>query len=228
MRAYPIVLVACILALASPPVTAHPVDALVDPVSDDDPSIDLELDLGLDSTDDPAPPATRVLPDVHVVVVSPPIERVLRAAYRAAALDGNPAGSWTWRARLTGLVPAVSARTARNTRWHIDDPDIAHGTTIELRATWRLDRLVFDGRELQAAAVDAARRRERRRLAQRVIALYFEWRRAAAMATTNARYLPRAEEAAAQLDALTDGAFSEQVALARSVRSLSGRRTAER
>jgi len=56
-----------------------------------------------------------------------------------------------------------------------------------------------------------ARRRERRRLASRVIRAYFTWRRAASTAATaaTAATLPaRAEEALAELDALTDGWFS--------------------
>jgi hypothetical protein len=72
---------------------------------------------------------------------------------------------------------------------------------LEVRATWRLDRLVFDGRELQASSIEAARRRERRGLASRVIRAYFAWRRAASPG--------HREETAAELDALTDGWFSE-------------------
>jgi hypothetical protein len=152
--------------------------------------------------DDALPPidessAPRALPDLR----GPAITEVLAAADRAAGLDRDPSRGWTRRARLGGLVPWVTVRTGRNTSWQDTDPEIDHGMAIEVRATWRLDRLVFDGRELQVASVAAARRRERRRLASRVIRTYFAWRRAPDPS--------RQEEAAAELDALTDGWFSE-------------------
>ena len=135
----------------------------------------------------------------------PAVTEVLSAAYRAAGLDRDPSRGWIRRARLGGLVPWVTVRTGRDTSWQDNDPDVDHGMALEVRATWRLDRLVFDGRELQVASVAAARRRERRRLASRVIRTYFAWRRAPVGSS-------RAEEAAAELDALTDGWFSETFA----------------
>ena len=138
-------------------------------------------------------------------LVAPPIASVLVAAYRTAGLDRDPGKGFVRRARLAGLVPMLSLRAGTNTSWHVeDDPKIGRGTAYEARATWRLDRLVFDGRELQVAAMSASRRRERRRLANRVIRAYFTWRRA-----TMARWEVRAEEAAAELDAMTDGWFTQ-------------------
>jgi hypothetical protein len=143
-------------------------------------------------------PAPRAAP---LVRVGPPIAGVLRAAYRTVGIDRDAARGWSRRARLAGLVPWLSVRTGRNTSWDTGAPEIDHGVTVDVRATWRLDRLVFDGRELQAASLEATRRRERRRLARVVIRAYFVWRRASTQ--------DRAEEAAAELDALTDGWFSE-------------------
>ncbi len=131
----------------------------------------------------------------------PPIATVVRAAYAAAGLRGAVPGQIAVRARLGGLVPWVSVRTGRDASWHDQDPDVGRGTTLEVRATWRLDRLVFDGRELQVVALEAARRRERRRLATHVIRTYFTWKRSGSRS--------RADEAAAELDALTSGWFSE-------------------
>jgi hypothetical protein len=136
---------------------------------------------------------------------------VIAAAYAAAGLDHDPRDSWLRRARLTGLVPWVTVRTTRDTSWQDDSSDIGHSTSLELRATWRLDRLLFDGRELQVAAVESARHRERRRLASRVIRAYFAWRRAARIATDDERVATRVAEAVAELDALTDGWFSVQL-----------------
>jgi hypothetical protein len=74
---------------------------------------------------------------------------------------------------------------------------------------------MFDGRELQVASIEAARRRERRQLASRVIRAYFHWQRMAAAAATRPRWASAAAEAAAELDAFTDGWFSEQLTRAR-------------
>jgi len=147
-------------------------------------------------------------------VRGPAIAEVLSAAYGAAGLDRDPTRGWIRRARLAGLVPWVTVRTGRDTSWQDNDPDIDHGLALEVRATWRLDRLVFDGRELQVASIEAARRRERRRLASRVIRTYFAWRRAAGRAPQPGGG-SRADEAAAELDALTDGWFSGSLGVPR-------------
>lgn len=199
---------AALLAAASP-ARAHPEDELGDDIEEEDARLDV-----------PAAPAS------VVIVLGPSIGEVLEAAYATAHLDGDPARSWTRRARLGGLVPWISVRTGRNTSWQEVDPDIDHGVSIEVRATWRLDRLVFDGRELQAASIDAARRRERRRLASRVIRIYFAWRRAAEAARREPRWSSRADEAAAELDALTDGWFTDAVLRLASRRTASETRTA--
>jgi hypothetical protein len=164
---------------------------------------------------------------------APQASDVVEAAYRAAGLDRDPVRGLLRRARLGGLIPWLTVRTGKSTSWQ--DPiapgtqqpasDVDHGTTFEVRATWRLDRLVFDGREMQMAALDAARRRERRRLAARVVRTYFAWKRAVTGTErivapdgfvtdegTGARTrAARAEEAAAELDALTEGWFSTQL-----------------
>jgi hypothetical protein len=136
---------------------------------------------------------------------APAIADVLEAAYDAAGLDHDPTRSWARRARVAGLIPWVTVKTGWDQSWHDDEPgDVGRSRTFEVRATWRLDRLLFEGRELQMSSIDTARRRERRRLASRVIRAYFVWRKVA----------PRgglaAEAATAELDALTDGWFSER------------------
>jgi hypothetical protein len=150
----------------------------------------------------------------RIPVTGPSIDAVLSAAYAAAGLDHDPADSWIRRARLAGLVPWVTVRTANDTSWQDDHSEVGHGTTVEVRATWRLDRLLFDSHELQVAGIEAARRRERRRLAARVIRAYFTWRRAAGVAfpAGDDRVAIRVAETTAELDALTDGWFSEAVA----------------
>ncbi len=144
--------------------------------------------------------------EVGARLEAPPVTAVIAAANRVAGLDHDPGPSVARRARLAAVLPWVTVRAGTHTSWQEQaEPDnIGRGTTYEARASWRLDRLVFDGRELQVAAMTASRRRERRRLASRVIKAYFTWHRA-----TMARSTRRAEEAEAELDALTDGWFSE-------------------
>lgn len=148
--------------------------------------------------------------------VAPAVADVVAAAYRAAGLDRAPGRALARRARLAGLVPYVSVRTVRDTSWRDGEHNVGRGLTYEVRASWRLDRLVFDGRELAAAGLEAARRRERRSLASQVIRSYFRWRRAARTGQDG--------EAAAELDALTDGWFS--TALGEVRRTASETRTA--
>ncbi len=150
---------------------------------------------------------------------APPVATVISAAVRAAGLHHDPGASVVRRARLAGLLPWLTVRAGTHTSWQEQAAaDIGRGTTYEARATWRLDRLVFDGRELQVAAMTASRRRERRRLASRVIKSYFTWRRA-----MMARSSTRADEAAAELDALTNGWFTEMRRTASETRTSCGR-----
>lgn len=158
------------------------------------------------SADEPGEEAPDALDDgrARVVASAPPVADVVAAAVRAQRLAGDPAKAAARRARLAGLVPLVAVRAGNTASWRDADPDVGRGASVEVRATWRLDRLVFDGRELQAQAMSTARQREKRRLAARVIRAYFVWKRAAM-----AGAVVRREEAEAELDALTDGWFSE-------------------
>ncbi len=159
----------------------------------------------------------------------PSVSAVIAAAQAASGLDRDPGRSWVRRTRLAGFVPWLTVRTARDTSWQDAHSEVGHGTSLEVRATWRLDRLLFDGRELQVATIEAARRRERARVASQVIRAYYAWRRAAEAArpgaadraamqsedpgesAANDRLASRLDEAVAELDALTDGWFSEEL-----------------
>jgi hypothetical protein len=138
---------------------------------------------------------------------------VLEAAYATAGLDRDPTRSWIRRARIAGLIPWLTVRTGWDASWRDEEPgEVGRSRTFEVRATWRLDRLLFDGREIQVSTIDASRRRERRRLASYVIRAYFSWKKVTALAMRSpARYAIAAEAATAELDALTDGWFSESM-----------------
>jgi hypothetical protein len=200
--------VVCMMVLAiAHAVNAAPIDDALDQALDqarDDDRADAER------VADGAPPPPN--PAELAAVVGPPIGEVLAAAYAAAGLDHDPSQSWTRRTRLAGLVPWVTVRTGRDNTWEDGDPAVGHETTVEVRATWRLDRLAFDPSELRVATIEASRRRERRRIASRVIRAYFTWRRARAVAIASPRWASHADEAAAELDAMTDDWFGGALA----------------
>ena len=139
---------------------------------------------------------------------APPVASVVAAAYRAAGLDDDPAPGWRRRARLAALVPRVALRDGPVASWHdISDPTIGYVSLFAVTATWQLDRLVYDRDELRITSIATARRRERRRLGMRVVHAYYAWLRARGAARGDPRGELAADEAAAVLDALTDGWF---------------------
>jgi hypothetical protein len=134
---------------------------------------------------------------------------VAAVAVRVAGLDHDPTPSWNKRARLAGLVPTVSARVGRNLTWkEVDDPTLGYTNMFDIRASWSLERLMFDPNEIRIAAMDVSRRRERRRVEMLAIHTYYAW-------LGTARGTSVASELEADLDAITDGWFSETLAKAK-------------
>ncbi|HEX5062103.1 MAG TPA: hypothetical protein VFV99_22190 [Kofleriaceae bacterium] len=149
----------------------------------------------------------------RIATFAPPIASVVAAAYRAGGVADDPTPSWRRRSRLAALVPMVSVRAGQNQAWRdVDDPTISHGVGIDVRASWRLDQLLFDRDEPRIAMLDVARRRERRRLAAQAIHLYYDWVAARVAADADIRAELDAQEKAAELDALTAGWFSQALA----------------
>ena len=135
----------------------------------------------------------------------PSVAAVIDAAYRTAGLEDDPTPSWRLRSRLAALIPSISARRGENEYWReVIDPTITRAIGYDVRASWRLDQLLFDPNESRFEMIDLARRRERRRLATLVIHRYFDW-----LAARGAGATVESAETAAELDALTSGWFSE-------------------
>jgi hypothetical protein len=131
------------------------------------------------------------------------VSAVAAAGVRAAGLTDDPAPSWRYRTRLAGLVPQLSVRVGRNLTWKdVDDPTLGYTNMWDVRASWHLERLLFDPNEIRIAALDVSRRRERRRVEMLVIHTYYQW-----LAAQSER-----PELTADLDAMTDGWFSQEVA----------------
>ena len=169
--------------------------------SDDAWPPDTDPAAGPDAGDEPSTPFTSP-PDAPSRARSgPDVRDVITAAIRAAGLSGDPSRGWRTRARLSALIPQLGFRIGQDETWRdVADPTLSHVMMFDVRASWRLDALVFSPTELRIASLDVLRRRERRRLSWYVISLYRAWRR-----TAN-------DDLAAQLDIVTDGWFSEHLA----------------
>jgi hypothetical protein len=182
------------------------------------------------------PPARSPPPDppkpVEVRLASPSLaRRCVAAAWRAAGLGPDDAAidALVSRSRSSALLPETRFRAMR--LWD----DAAHATTLattndttyydaiganlvlEVRFTWRLDRLLYAGDEATLERVRLERQEARARLAGRTLEALFAWQRARVDITSagpalreQAEARLRAAEAEATLDVLTAGWFSAQ------------------
>lgn len=179
----------------------------------------------------PAAPAAARFPPT-VTLVAPALARsCVAAAWRAAGLGVDDAriDGIVARARSSAWLPETRMRALRR----IDDGtrtatlattdgttyyDLA-GTTsmLELRLTWRFDRLLYADDEPTLERVRLERQDARSRLASRALEVLFAWQRASLDAESapepsraKADALLRVAEAEATLDVLTAGWFSER------------------
>jgi hypothetical protein len=182
----------------------------------------------------PAPPAaTAAAPaGASADFITPALARAcVAAALRASGLgvDDSRVDDLVGRARASAWLPEARTRAMR--LWN----DAAHTTTLastdtanfydavganlvlELRLTWRLDRLVFAGDEPTLERIRLERQDARARLATRTLEVLFAWQRAvlaAEEAIAGSRDALesrlRAAEAQATLDVLTGGWFSSR------------------
>jgi hypothetical protein len=153
------------------------------------------------------------------------------AAWRSAGLgiDDARIDALIARSRASALLPETRLRAMR--LWD----DASHATTLattdntsyydaiganlvlEVRLTWRLDRLLYAGDEPTLERVRLERQDARARVAARTLDALFAWERARVAAAGAAAGSPeavesriRAAEAEATLDVLTGGWFSSR------------------
>ncbi len=139
-----------------------------------------------------APPAPTPVPDPALLARAlaqlpskPGVAEVQAAALRRATLAPKTAQRWLRRARAAAILPTVTGEVGLRTDqgWQLDQAagdgdelsqDLGAGRVMQVRASWDLDRLIFNADELRAAraALDLADVRER--LLVRVTQLYFE------------------------------------------------------
>jgi hypothetical protein len=171
-----------------------------------------------------APDAARILS--ALAAGEPTIAEVADAAAREADRAAAGAEGFPARARLSALLPRITAEVRVDDQSYrivglqgsgeVDYQRRAPGSTIALRATWDLPELVAARGELAAAAEAAARARRRDVAARRATALFFERRRAqlALLLEPPAAPLARAEaelaldRLGAELDLATGGLLS--------------------
>ena len=183
---------------------------------------------------DPAtPPAAPEPPEAaQVRLVAPRLARqCVAAAWRSAGLgvDDTRIDALIARSRASALLPETRLRAMR--LW----ADASHATTLattdntsyydaiganlvlELRLTWRLDRVLYAGDEPTLERVRLERQDARARVAARTLEALFAWERArvaeagaAAGSPEKAENQIRAAEAEATLDVLTGGWFSSR------------------
>jgi hypothetical protein len=205
-----------VVGLALDRVAARPAHGLTDPVHVAPP---------------PSPPTVESPPH-RAQLVAPSFARAcVAAALRASGLgvDDSRIDALVARARASALLPETRMRAMRLMTDAAHDTTLAttDGTTyydavganlvLELRLTWRLDRLLFAGDETAFERTRLERENARSRLAARTLELLFAWRRAGLEAEGAESGSPeelqarlRESEALATLDVLTSGWFSRQ------------------
>lgn len=151
------------------------------------------------------------------------VHMVLRAARH---LDADRIQALARRARLSGLMPTLRASSRRGLRQDLSSSSsseverlaaaVADDLSFEATLSFELPRLIFTPEEVRLLSVERWLAGDQRRLIEEAIRLYFQRRK---LVLERERALtPDAEleiaiaELEALLDALTDGAFTKQLA----------------
>jgi hypothetical protein len=156
----------------------------------------------------------------------PGIREVQAAAAREADRGAPDPASFPRRARLSALLPRITAEYRHDERSNrvvglqgsgeVDYLRLAPGQTFTLRATWDLGGLVAASGEVAASGAAVARVRRRAEAVAKVTSVYYERRRLAVAlvleppvdAPARARAELELDRLGAELDALTGGRLS--------------------
>jgi len=183
------------------------------------------------STPSIADPSSAAAPPSPGGLVSPSDARAcVRAALHASGLDADEErmDALAARARASAWLPETRMRAMRlldttqqaNTLTTTDGVNYydtaGANVVLELRLTWRLDRVLYSGDEPTLERLRLEREQARSHVATRVIETLFAWQRALTdreQATVGSRQETearlRAAEARTVLDVLTDGWFTQ-------------------
>jgi hypothetical protein len=183
-------------------------------------------------TPTPVPPPLPRGSTLRRVLVAPSLARAcVAAALRASGLgvDDSLIDALLSRARESAWLPETRMRamrlvadSSRATTLATTDGTSYYDTlgthlVLELRLTWRFDRLVYAGDEPAIERARLERQAARARLTERTLEVLFAWQRALveqeglpAGSEQESEERLRAAEARATLDVLTDGWFSRR------------------
>jgi hypothetical protein len=179
----------------------------------------------------PVPPSPPTPPPPRVIVTPLLARQCVAAALRASGLGSGDSriDALVTRARASAWLPETRVRAMRLIADATRTATLAttDGTNyydtlgthlvLELRLTWRFDRLLYAGDEPALERTRLERQDARSRLAMRTLELLFAWQRALVDAQTAREREAeretlaaslRASEAVASLDVLTGGWFS--------------------
>jgi hypothetical protein len=133
----------------------------------------------------PAPSPAAIAEAIRRLPRTPTLADVQQAAMRRARVDLRDTRRWLRRARAAALLPTISSgydlRLDRG--WSLDQEpgvadalrnDLGNVSTIRVKATWELDRAVFNPDELRAARATLDLVDWRERVLLDVTRLYFE------------------------------------------------------
>jgi len=151
----------------------------------------------------------------------PTVEAVVSAALQTS--PGQQAATLASRARSAGWVPRLLVRARRGQALDLSAPNQEEALrvksnddlTLEASLSFELDRLVFRSEEVALLRQHRTEQAQRRVLARRVVALYFERRRL--QLERDLDPLPdvarsaRIAEIGALLDVFTNGAFQRMI-----------------
>jgi hypothetical protein len=178
------------------------------------------------------PPPVAPTPAPRPVLVAPSLARAcVAAALRASGLgvDDTRIDELVGRSRASAWLPETRMRamrlvadTARATTLATTDGTSYYDTVgshlvLELRLTWRFDRLIFAGDEPALERTRLQQQEARSRMAVRTLEVLFAWKRAEVDVQAASVGSPeelqarlRASEALATLDVMTGGWFSRR------------------
>ncbi|MGB1016362.1 MAG: hypothetical protein ACPG4T_19650 [Nannocystaceae bacterium] len=117
--------------------------------------------------------------------IGPPIARVQAAVVQKMLLAPNQTRRWLRRVRAASLLPDLRSEfdVSNDRGWKLGQEagsadelseDQGAGRTLRVRATWHLDRLIFNVNELRVAQTGLDVQSARRRILVEVTGMYFE------------------------------------------------------
>lgn len=186
------------------------------------------LGTGAASAQAPAPasakPPARATPTRPT---GPSVRELVHMVLRAARhIDADRVQALVRRARLSGLMPTLRASSRRGLRQDLSSSSsseverlaaaVADDLSFEAALSFELPRLIFAPEEVRLLSVERWLAGDQRRLIEEAIRLYFQRRKLIVErergVTPDAELEIAIAELEALLDALTDGAFTKQLA----------------